>query len=88
MMGMTMAEKVLARTSGRASVHPGEFVTANIDVLMGHDRSFYTGYESMVQSGYSKVWHPDKIVLVIDHGVPAPDIMYAERRGFGPRDVG
>ena len=29
-MGMTMAEKVLARASDRDRVHPGEFVTGNI----------------------------------------------------------
>jgi len=77
-MGMTMAEKVLSRTSGKDSVIPGEFVTANIDLLMGTDRAFYKGYEIMVQSGYDKVWNPDKIVVVIDHGVPAPNVARAE----------
>jgi 3-isopropylmalate/(R)-2-methylmalate dehydratase large subunit len=77
-MGLTMSEKVLAKASGRTSVHPGEFVTASIDLLMGHDYSFYAGYEAMVQSGHDKVWDPDKIVVVIDHYVPAHDIERAE----------
>jgi 3-isopropylmalate/(R)-2-methylmalate dehydratase large subunit len=77
-MGMTMAEKVLARASGKSSVHPGEFVTGKIDILMGHDRSFYPAYEAMIRSGYSKVWDPDKIVTVIDHGTPAPNVARAE----------
>ena len=77
-MGMTMAEKVLARASGRDGVQPGEFVTAKIDILMGHDLSFFTGYETMIQNGYHKVWDPEKIVVVIDHAVPAPNIRYAE----------
>jgi len=77
-MGMTMAEKVLARASGRDRVHPGEFVTAKIDILMGHDLSFFAGYETMIQNGYHKVWDPEKIVAIIDHAVPAPNIRYAE----------
>jgi len=78
-MGMTMAEKVLAKASGRDGVKPGEIVTGNIDVVMGHDRSFYSGFKSMVECGYDKVWDPDKVVVAIDHGVPAPDVDYAER---------
>jgi homoaconitase/3-isopropylmalate dehydratase large subunit len=31
-MGMTMAEKILARASKRDQVSPNEFVTANLDV--------------------------------------------------------
>lgn len=77
-MGMTMAEKVLSRASGKDSVAPGEFLTANIDLLMGTDRGGYTGYEIMVQSGCNKVWNSDKIVVVIDHGVPAPNVARAE----------
>ena len=36
-MGMTMAEKVLARVSGRGEVKPGEYVTARVDVAMAHE---------------------------------------------------
>jgi len=77
-MGMTMAEKILARASGRKAVRPGEFVTAKIDIIMGHDLSFYAGYNAMIQSGFHKVWDPDKIVVVIDHYIPAPNIHHAE----------
>ena len=33
-MGMTIAEKILARKSGLKEVRPGQFVTAKIDLLM------------------------------------------------------
>jgi len=33
-MGMTMAEKVLARAGWKAQVKPGEYVTAKIDQVM------------------------------------------------------
>ena len=34
---MTMTEKILARSSGKDHVAPGENVWANVDVLMTHD---------------------------------------------------
>jgi len=76
-MGMTMAEKALARASRKKVVYPLEFVTAEIDLLMGHDLSFFAAYMMMVGHGIQKVWDPDKIVVVIDHFVPAPNVSYA-----------
>jgi len=76
--GMTMAEKVLARGSDRDIVRPGEFVTAKIDILIANDLSFYDAAELMDQIGQNKVWDTDKIVVVIDHHVPASEIRYAE----------
>jgi 3-isopropylmalate/(R)-2-methylmalate dehydratase large subunit len=74
MMGMTMAEKVLARASGRDMVKPGEFVMAEIDILMAHDYTFNPAFEAMNQRGWTKVWDPERIIPVIDHNVPAPNI--------------
>jgi 3-isopropylmalate/(R)-2-methylmalate dehydratase large subunit len=45
---------------------------------MGHDLSFFSAYETMIQNGYRRVWDSEKIVVVIDHAVPAPNIRYAE----------
>jgi len=75
---MTMAEKILARTSSKRSVLPNEYVTAKIDLLMGHDSSFYRGYELMMETGYDKVWDSNRIVVVVDHAFPAPNLTYAE----------
>jgi len=77
-MGMTMAEKILARASGREFVQPGEFVTAEVDLLMGHDLSFFAANAMMTSSVRDKVWDPDKIAVVIDHFVPPPNSAYAE----------
>jgi len=77
-MGMTMAEKALARASGRKVVTPGEYLTAPIDLLLINDRGFLDTYEAMLRSGLTKVWDPDRIVVVIDHSVPAPSVKGAE----------
>jgi 3-isopropylmalate/(R)-2-methylmalate dehydratase large subunit len=77
-MGMTMAEKVLANASSRDRLDPGEYIIANIDILMVHDLSFYPAYNLMVENGYHKVWDPDKIVVVLDHQFPAQNVAQAE----------
>src|SRR4030042_2078154 len=77
-MGMTMAEKVLARASGRDVVKPGDYLTAHIDLLLINDRGFLDTYEAMLRSGLTKVLDPDRIVVVIDHSVPAPSVKGAE----------
>ena len=62
-MKMMMAEKVLARASGRETVKPGEFVVATVDTLMVADMSFYDSYEPMIAHGCSKIWDPDRMVV-------------------------
>jgi len=76
-MDLTMAEKILARASGRESVRPDDFVTANLDIVMGHDRSFWAAYMAMIDNNSKNVWDPDKIVVINDHAVPAPIIRAA-----------
>ena len=73
-----MAEKVLARASGRDAVKPGEFIIADIDTLMVADMSFFDSYELMVKSGCSKIWDPDRVVVIMDHKYPAQDMAQAE----------
>lgn len=77
-MAMTMAEKILARASGRDRVTPGEFVTAALDVIMGHDGTFPRACELMREHGFDRVRDPDKIVVIFDHYVPAKNASEAE----------
>ena len=77
-MEMTMAEKALARASGREHVKPGEFITGTIDVLMVADMSFYESYVLMIKHGCSKIWDPDRMVVIMDHKYPAQTQAQAE----------
>lgn len=77
-MGMTMAEKILARASGRETVAPGEYVTATVDAIMGHDGTFLRAFELMQENGFSKIKNPEKVVVVLDHRVPAMNVAAAE----------
>ncbi len=77
-MSMTIAEKILARASGKEEVTPGEFITAKIDLAMTHIATAavaaaYMGFPKR----FKKVWDPEKIVMLEDHYVPAPNVQWA-----------
>ena len=76
-MGMTMAEKVLARVSGKKAVKPGEYVTAKVDQVMSHE-GFAEVYRVLKDAGIEKVWDPRRIAIMIDHFIPATNVAYAE----------
>jgi len=77
-MSMTMAEKILAKASGKKEVEAGEILIANIDVAMTHDLTGPLSVEAFKKIGVLEVWDPEKIVIVFDHQVPADSIDAAE----------
>ena len=68
--GMTLAEKVLARASGLERVVPGQIVEGSVDLAMMHEQGAQT-VAPFHQMGASRVWDPDRVVIAIDHWVPA-----------------
>jgi 3-isopropylmalate/(R)-2-methylmalate dehydratase large subunit len=81
-MSMTMAEKILAKASGKKEVEAGEIVMTNIDVAMTHDLTGPLSVESFRKIGVPKVWDPEKIVIVFDHQVPADSLDAAENHAI------
>ncbi|MBZ5585937.1 MAG: 3-isopropylmalate dehydratase large subunit [Acidobacteriia bacterium] len=69
-MPMTLAEKILARASGRHSVSPDQVVVARVDLAMSHENADLVR-KSFLQVGVPRVWDPSKIVIIFDHRVPA-----------------
>jgi 3-isopropylmalate/(R)-2-methylmalate dehydratase large subunit/methanogen homoaconitase large subunit len=74
-MGKTFAEKALGRAVGRP-VSANEVVTVEPDFCMSHDN---TGPISRTfkKIGVKKVWKPERLVVILDHGVPAPSSDHA-----------
>lgn len=67
-MGMTIAEKILARKSGRDRVGPGDLVTVDVDTVILFDNNFMpNNWREIV-----KLADPQRVVVVFDHRVPAP----------------
>jgi len=68
-MGMTITEKILAKSAGRNFVTPGENIWLNVDVLMTHD---VCGPPTIAiwQKEFgdnAKIWDKDKLVIFPDH---------------------
>ncbi len=76
-MGYTIAEKILMRASGSTHVEPGEIVNAKVDIAMSHDNAALVS-KIFKEIGVEKVWAADRIVIPIDHRVPANNIKVAE----------
>jgi len=69
-MSMTLAEKILARASGRSRVSPDEIVVANVDLAMSHENADLVR-KAFLEIGVPRVWDPEKIVIIFDHRIPA-----------------
>ncbi len=70
-MGQTIIEKIIAHNLGVQSVKPGEIVTVNVDWVMLDDIMIPFIVDKFHEMGFTKVWDPDKAVLIYDHLVPA-----------------
>ncbi len=76
-MGMTITEKIMARTSGRDQVKPGELVWVDINTVMTMDylgKQCFTKFRSL---GKSEVFDKDRVICVSDHLVPPPNQKFA-----------
>ncbi len=69
-MGHTMIEKIIERNIGK-TVTPGEIVTVNADRVMIDDIMVPFVVEKFEEMGFTKIWDPDKVVMIYDHQVPA-----------------
>lgn len=70
-MGMTIAEKIIARAAGVEAVKPGDIHTVEVDRLMSND-----GTTHLTIDMYNKLKDPhiadiSKLVWIVDHNVPS-----------------
>lgn len=71
----TMVERGLSRFADHP-VRAGEIVVAEPDGVMSHDNTAFI-VDRFRQMGAERVWAPERIVIVLDHCVPAPNEAYA-----------
>jgi 3-isopropylmalate/(R)-2-methylmalate dehydratase large subunit len=69
-MGMTIAEKILAKKSGLTTVTPGQIVDAYPDLVMSHTAT-WRSVSVMEKVGAKKLYDPNRIAVVLDHIAPA-----------------
>ena len=74
-MAATFSEKVLGSRTGR-DVKAGEVVTVAPDFILSHDNTAAISRE-FAKLGVERVRRPEKIVIILDHVVPAAAEKYA-----------
>jgi len=74
---MNIIEKILANSSVKNEVSPGEIVETNINVAMTHDLTGPLAIKSFREIGVKKVWDNNKVVIILDHLVPASSVISA-----------
>ena len=72
-MGETVIEKIIRNNVGK-SVRPGDIVTVNVDRVMIHDIFIPFVAEKFEEMGFTKLWDPEKVILIYDHLVPASQL--------------
>ena len=68
-MGMTAAEKILARASGARETHAGDIVYPVADFAMIHDGVVMGAKQELDALGIDRLFDPDRVMMVTDHDV-------------------
>jgi 3-isopropylmalate/(R)-2-methylmalate dehydratase large subunit len=83
-MGQTLAEKIFSSHCGK-TVQAGDFILANLDLVMAHDTTCAWALEPFYQIA-TRVFDPRKIFIPFDHAFPSPSVamskLQAEIRKF------
>lgn len=78
-MGMTMTQKILAAHAGLKEVKAGQFIEADLDIVLANDITGPVAIKEFQKMGAEKVFDVNKVVLVPDHFTPNKDIKAAEQ---------
>lgn len=60
-MGMTMTQKILAKSSGHKSVTPGMLISAKLDMVLGNDITAPVAIKEFEKIGVKKYLIPIKL---------------------------
>lgn len=77
-MGMTITEKILARTAGVASVRPGEFLYCKVDQVATMDLQGKLVFDTIEKLGADAVFDEQRVAVTLDHQSPAHSVAIAE----------
>ena len=77
-MGMTMTQKILARSAGLPQVEAGQLIEGKLDLVLGNDITTPVAITEFKKAELSAVFDRDKIAIVLDHSTPCKDIKSAQ----------
>ena len=77
-MSYTIAEKIFKSHCSADEVVSGQYIEAEIDLIMVHEQLGGRIHKEYEKLGLNEVWDPNKIFFILDHWVPAPSISAAQ----------
>jgi 3-isopropylmalate/(R)-2-methylmalate dehydratase large subunit len=72
-MGTTIVEKIFSKKCGR-DIRAGEVVMVPVDGAMIHDITGPLAIQKFYEMGGSKVFDPERVIMLFDHQIPADSI--------------
>lgn len=77
-MKQTITEKIFSEHVGK-KISAGQIVESNIDMVIGNDITTPISIKAFKESGAKKLANPNGFAIVMDHYIPAKDIMSANQ---------
>ena len=77
-MGMTMTQKILARSAGLDRVEAGALIEGRLDLVLGNDITAPVAIREFEKAGLHQVFDRERIAIVLDHSTPCKDIKSAQ----------
>ena len=70
-MGMTIAEKIIARAAKLPETRAGEIHTVELDRLMSNDGTTHLTIDMYNRLKHPKIQDVSKLVWIVDHNIPS-----------------
>lgn len=77
-MGMTMAEKIIARAAKQDQVKANDICTVELDLLMSNDGTTHITVDKYNALKNPRIADKDKLVWIIDHNLPSDSVKTAD----------
>ena len=76
-MGMTIAEKIIARAAGVTEVRAGDIHTVELDYLMSNDGTSHLTVDKYNNLKHQRIADVSKLVWIVDHNLPCDSVKTA-----------
>ena len=76
-MGMTIAEKIIARASGQKEVRANDICTVELDLLMSNDGTSHITVDKYNSLKNPRIADVSKLVWIVDHNLPSDSVKTA-----------
>lgn len=77
-MGMTLAEKIIARAAGQSEAHANDICTVELDLLMSNDGTTHITVDKYNSLKHPRIADVNKLVWIIDHNLPSDSVKTAD----------